>query len=118
MSGRKIVHIEIPAENRDEAGRFFSELFGWKINHLNSMNYSTFDAGGIGGALTEMDGKIFQGNDTLIYVQSDDIDADLKRAIELGGKKLIGKTDIPGIAQYAVVIDPAGNRLGFWKSAR
>jgi len=77
------------------------------------MNYSTFDAGGIRRrADPEMDGKIFQGNDTLIYVQSDDVDANLNAPLSLGGKKLIARPIFPAIAQYAVVeFDPAGNPL-------
>jgi predicted enzyme related to lactoylglutathione lyase len=31
VSNHPIVHIEIPAKKAEEAGKFYGDLFGWKI---------------------------------------------------------------------------------------
>ena len=50
MSSHPIVHIEFSAKDRQEAGKFYSELFGWKVEQMPEMNYATFDDGkGLGG---------------------------------------------------------------------
>jgi uncharacterized protein len=116
--GRAIVHIEIPAENREELARFYAEMFGWKFTHLSGMNYTMFETGNIGGGMPEIDGKMYQGDDVLVYVSSDDIDADLKQAVALGGKKVMGKTEIPGYGQFAIFTDPTGSRIALWKSSK
>jgi predicted enzyme related to lactoylglutathione lyase len=54
----------------------------------------------------------------VIYVSSEDIDADLKRAIELGATKVLGKSEIAGWGQYAIFREPAGSRIALWKSAK
>lgn len=115
---RTITHIEIPAENREELARFYVEMFGWKVTHLPNMNYSMIETGNTSGGMPEIDGKMYQGDDVLVYVSSDDIDADLKQAVALGGKKVMGKTEIAGYGQYAIFTDPTGSRIALWKSAK
>lgn len=50
----------------------------------------------------------------LVYVGSDDIDGDLRKAEQLGGKILVPKTEIPNTGWFGVFEDPAGNRLGLF----
>ena len=45
MSKRNVVHVEIPAENVKAAGKFYQELFGWKISHDDALNYGMWEAG-------------------------------------------------------------------------
>jgi predicted enzyme related to lactoylglutathione lyase len=40
MSKRNIVHVEIPAVNVEGAGKFYQDLFGWKIQPVPEMNYT------------------------------------------------------------------------------
>jgi hypothetical protein len=53
MPNHPIVHVEISANDRESAGKFYSELFGWKIQQMPEMDYATFDYGveGVGGGL-------------------------------------------------------------------
>lgn len=43
------------------------------------------------------------------YVEVDDIEAFLHKAVELGGKELTAKTAIPTIGWYGKFSDPDGN---------
>ena len=117
MSKRNIVHVEIPAANVEGAGGFYQDLFGWKISHMPEMNYSMWEAGNgdqYGGLPQVSDDN--PAGQVLIYIASDDIEADLKKVEKLGGKVLHQKTEIPGMGWFGVFQDPTGNTLGLYTS--
>lgn len=117
MSKRNIVHVEIPAANVEGAGKFYHDLFGWKIQPMPEMNYTMWEAG---------DGDEYGGfpqvsadnpaGQVLVYIASDDIEADLKRVEKLGGKALHAKTEIPGTGWFGIFQDPTGNVLALYTS--
>ncbi|MBL8063320.1 MAG: VOC family protein [Anaerolineales bacterium] len=115
MSKRNIVHVEIPAANVDAAGQFYQELFGWKIQPMPEMNYTMFEAGDGDeyGGFTEVSPENPVGQ-VLIYIASDDIDEDLERVSELGGKVLHEKAEIPGNGWFGIFQDPTGNVLALY----
>ena len=116
MSKRNIVHVEIPAVNLEGAGKFYESLFGWKISHMPEMNYTMWEAGdGSGGGFPEVSADNPAGQ-VLVYIDSDDIEADLKMVEKLGGKVLHQKTEIPGMGWFGVFKDPTGNVLGLYTS--
>jgi len=117
MSKRNIVHVEIPAANVEGAGGFYQDLFGWKISHMPEMNYSMWEAGNgdqYGGLPQVSDDN--PAGQVLIYIASDDIEADLKKVEKLGGKVLHQKTEIPGMGWFGIFQDPTGNTLGLYTS--
>ena len=117
MSKRNIVHVEIPAANVEGAGKFYESLFGWKISHMPEMNYSMWEAGNgdqYGGLPQVSDDN--PAGQVLIYIASDDIEADLKKVEKLGGKVLHQKTEIPGMGWFGIFQDPTGNTLGLYTS--
>lgn len=116
MTKRNIVHIEIPTANRKASGEFYEKLFGWHITHNEEMNYSMWDAhDGPGGGFSplEMGTKV---GEVLIHVNSDDITADLKKAVALGGSLVREKEEIPGIGWWGVFKDPTGNSIALFTS--
>ena len=46
------------------------------------------------------------------YVQVDDIEASLKRAVELGATVIVPVTTIPKTVTFALFADPQGNCIG------
>ena len=116
MSKRNIVHVEIPAANVEGAGKFYADLFGWKLQHMPEMNYTMFEAGdGSGGGIPQVSEENPAGQ-VLIYIDSDDIDTDLKNVQKLGGKVIHQKAEIPGMGWFGVFQDPTGNVLGLYTS--
>lgn len=113
MGKRSIVHFEIPAEDRKAASKFYGELFGWSFQHLDEMNYTTFDTGNVGGGLNPL-GDMVKPGDLVIYIESEDIEADLKKIEDLGGKTILPKTEIPGIGWFAFFANPTGNQLALY----
>ena len=118
MSRHQIVHVEIPAEDQAASGKFYSELFGWKIQAFPELDYAMFDAeGGPGGGFPKVDGQIVTPGSVMVYVGTDDIEASLARAESLGGSTVVPKTEIPGQGWFAIFSDPIGNRLALYTNA-
>ena len=116
MSKRNIVHVEIPAANVEAAGKFYQELLGWKIQHDAALNYSMWEAGdGSGGGFPEVSEDAPAGK-VLVYIDSDDIEADLKKVEQLGGTLVQPKSEIPNMGWFAMFKDPTGNVLGLYTS--
>jgi predicted enzyme related to lactoylglutathione lyase len=115
MGERAVVHIEIPAKNRLAAGKFYQDMFGWEYTHTDEpMPYTSFRAPNTGGGFPELDNG-YQPGAVLIYVSSEDIEADLKKAESLGGKVVGPKMEIPGVGWMGVFTDPTGNKIALWK---
>ena len=118
MTKRNVVHIEIPAADPIKAGKFYEQLFGWKIETDTNMNYTMWEPGQApGGGFSPLDETTKPGN-VLIHVDSTDIDADLKKAETLGGKIVRAKTEIPGIGWWGVFKDPTGNNIAVFTSLK
>jgi len=49
MSKRNIVHVEVPAANVQAAGKFYQELFNWKLQQVPEMNYTMDDSLALSG---------------------------------------------------------------------
>ncbi len=115
MSRRRILHIEIPANTPPDAAKFYSEIFGWETTVTQPYDYTTFKSGSIGGAFPRI-GEYYQANDVLVYIESDDVDADIAKIKAMGGQQVGEKFEIPGEGCQIRFIDPSGNHLALWQS--
>jgi uncharacterized protein len=115
MTNRSIVHIEIPARGRADLAKFYAEMFGWEIQPMDDrgVNYTVWKSGSNRGGFPDVDDEN-QPGDIILYIDSDDIEADLKIIETKGGKALQGKTEIPGVGWYALFADPTGNRMALY----
>lgn len=117
MSKRNIIHVEIPAADQAAAGKFYQELFGWKMTAIPEMNYTMWestDAASSGGfpSVSE-ENPVGQ---VTVYIDSEDIEADLKKVEKLGGKVIHPKAEVPGFGWYGLFKDPTGNVLAVYTS--
>jgi predicted enzyme related to lactoylglutathione lyase len=117
MAVQPIVHVEIPASDPKASSEFYNKVFGWEITHAEQFNYYMFRAGnGPGGGWISTSGEhAAQPGQLLVYLDSDDIDADLARIEQSGGTVVEPKMEIPGQGWLAVWTDPSGNRLGLFQ---
>ena len=67
------------------------------------------DPVGIDGGITGTDGD---PNMVTFYVQVDDIDASLQKAVDLGATVIVPVTTIPKSVTFALFADPQGNCIG------
>lgn len=116
VSKRNVVHIEIPAADVPAAGEFYRQLFGWKMQHVADFDYTMWEDGsGYGGGFNKVSEENPVGQ-VLVYIDSDDIDADLRQVEQLGGTVVRAKTEIPGTGWYGLFKDPTGNVLALYTS--
>lgn len=111
--GKPVVHWEINARNPSSLHKFYADLFGWKIDANNPINYGMVETGspGINGGIGPADGEGY----ITFYVQVEDLQAYLEKAERLGGKVVVPPTEVPGMVTYAMFTDPEGFRIGLVK---
>lgn len=116
MAQRNIVHIEFSTRDPKESAKFYGELFGWKMETDDKLEYTQWDPGTPpGGGFSPISQGATAG-EVLVYVASEDIEADLKKAAELGAAVIVQKTEIPGIGWWGVFKDPSGNSCALYTS--
>lgn len=116
MSKRNVVHIEIPAEEVQSAAKFYETLFGWKMQTASEFDYTMWEDGsGYGGGFNKLSDENPVGQ-VLVYIDSDDIEADLQQVEKLGGAIVRPKTEIPGTGWFGLFKDPTGNTLALYTS--
>ena len=114
-----VVHWEISSKNVKPLQDFYANLFGWLINTDNPIQYGMVDT----GVKLGINGGIFQGNEkeppgVVIYMQVEDIQAYLDKAVSLGGKVILPVTEIPNMVTIARFADIEGNVMGLVKGAQ
>jgi uncharacterized protein len=115
--GNPVVHFEIMGSG-DANGlqQFYAQLFEWKIDTNNPMDYGIVDTGAGEGSLAGGIGKSSDGSKALtIYVSVPDLQAALDKAESLGGKTLMPPTELGPVA-IAQFEDPEGNVVGLTRA--
>jgi uncharacterized protein len=111
----KVVWFEVTGKDGEKLQSFYSDLFGWKIDASNPMNYGTVSESesGIGGGIGKADNG--SGHVTF-YMGVDDPQAYLDKAEKLGGKTVVPVTEIPNMVTFALIADPEGHVVGVVKN--
>jgi predicted enzyme related to lactoylglutathione lyase len=121
--GHAVVHFEIIGKDSETLQRYYSELFGWNVDGNNPLNYGVVQRAGntnpegigIGGGI----GPAFEGSNghVTFYVEVPDVDAALAKAAELGGTRVFGPDEVPGmnlvLGQFT---DPEGHLIGLMQA--
>jgi predicted enzyme related to lactoylglutathione lyase len=112
---RKVVHLELYADDRPATAKFYAELFGWGLRDFPDMGYTTLATGseetgvGIGTRSAESPAG------PVLYIESVDLQADLQAIVAQGGKAVDEPMEIPGVGTIAFFKDPAGNLMALGK---
>jgi len=116
MNSHSIVHVELAAKDRKALGQFYSKVFGWELQHVDEMNYTTFKAGDcVGGGFNPVTNENPAGTVT-VYIDTDDVTASLKAVEQAGGTILVKETEIPNTGWFGMFRDPQGNMVGVYKA--
>lgn len=112
-----VLWFEVVGKDGETLRKFYSDLFGWKIEGATGdMDYGLVTAtnGGIGGGVGEsQDGG---AGHVTFFVEVDDPQAYLSKAEKLGGKTLVPPTEIPSYnLTFAYFLDPQGHVIGLSK---
>lgn len=117
--GTSVIHWEINARNARDLQRFYSRLFGWKVDTNNALGYGMMVPSaneGIAGGIGQADPAIPAPSVTF-YVGVDDPQKYLDRMKALGGRIVVPVTNIPNAVTFALFADPEGNVIGLLRSA-
>jgi predicted enzyme related to lactoylglutathione lyase len=126
-----IVHFEIPADDLERSRKFYTDLFGWKIEKWPGTD------GGDGGSSSNMEYLMItttdeKGNKALIgggmnkrqkpheqitnFIDVKSVDEYSSKIEKLGGKVVVPKMAVPGMGYFAVCHDTENNSFGIWVS--
>jgi predicted enzyme related to lactoylglutathione lyase len=113
--GAPVVWFEFGGRNGQALQQFYSELFEWKIDANNPLEYGTVDtnAGGAGvpGGVWAAGDKpgAELGDYVTVFVAVPDIDDAVARGERLGAKAIVAKWEIPEGPTVAYLRDPEGH---------
>lgn len=115
----KVIHWEIGGRDGSKMNEFYSNLFDWKIEHVPQMNYymCCTGEGNVGGGFFQIDESKGMKPYLTIYVEVDDLQAYLDKAVKLGAKVLMPPMEIsPEIGSCALIMDLDMNVIGLFKT--
>jgi uncharacterized protein len=109
MSG-KIAHFEINGSDERALGGFYSQVFGWQVQHNPEYQYGLVSTGDgqVGGGI----GRAADGSAPVIYIEVDRLEDALATIASKGGSTVVEPTVVPGFVRFAQFKDPAGNVIG------
>ncbi len=122
----KVVHFEIPFDDQKRAEKFYSHVFGWKLNPMPEMKYTIVhtvalddkmmpkESGAINGGMYKRDDKSAQT--PVIVINVANLDEKLKQIVNAGGKLFMSKHAVGDMGWYAQVKDTEGNIIGVWET--
>lgn len=120
--GQPVVHFEVIGRDGPALQSFYSELFEWKIDADNPLNYgmvpreaeASVAGGGIGGGIGQAP-EGYAGHVTF-YVEVPDVEASLATAASLGGTRMMGPEVIMEGLEIGMFADPEGHTIGLVKA--
>ncbi len=119
MKHNPFAWIEIPVNDMTRAVLFYETVFQIKLHQVDfgGLQMAWFpnvgnDVPGATGTLIKHESYIPSEQGTLVYFYSENVQNELDRLIEAGGKLIQPKTQIsPEHGYMAVFKDPEGNRI-------
>ena len=120
----KVVHFEIPVDDRERAAEFYRTVFDWDVVHIPEMQYTTVgtvetdddqmpkEAGAINGGLMDRSDRT---PNPVITIDVAEIDDALKKVEASGGSVVTPKTPIPSMGAFAYFKDSEGNTMGLFQ---
>ncbi|MCE9579563.1 MAG: hypothetical protein K8W52_40960 [Deltaproteobacteria bacterium] len=111
---RDVFQIEIRTRDLGQSVGFYKRVFDWKI-YKAAEDYALVDTGAmpVVGLLQTTDPRFPIGVANNLLVE--DCEQDAARAIALGGRISVAKSEVPGSGLYIGVVDPWGNELYLWQ---
>jgi len=121
-----IVHFEIPANDIEKIKKFYMNLFGWTMNKcpgptvyylvgtvpVNEETMMPIRTGVNGGLYDRKDSSMPEMAKPTNYISVESVEEYSKKVVDLGGKIVVPKMEIPGLGWWALALDPEGNHFG------
>ena len=120
-----VVHFEIPADDVKRAQKFYSSVFGWKINSMPDMGYAILGTtevdknqmptkpGAINGGMLKRQPPV---KSVVITINVMSIDDAAKKIVKQAGKIIGKKSKVGDMGYSAYFKDTEGNVIGLWQN--
>lgn len=125
MVDHTIVHFEIPADDVERLRKFYTELFGWKIERMpGPMEYYNIETvpvdergnlvrPGVNGGMMKRE---YPEQRPVNYIAVESVDAYSEKIEAMGGKIVVPKQEVPGIGWWVLALDLEGNTFAIFES--
>ncbi len=113
-----VTHFEIVGEDAQALQSFYKEAFGWEVvpaGPAYAMVHPQAGTGIDGGIGSAPEGG--GASRVTVYIEVDDLEAELGKIERLGGRSVMGPRDVPGGPSIALFSDPEGHVVGLTKAA-
>jgi predicted enzyme related to lactoylglutathione lyase len=115
MARHSLTHFEWSSTDLERTRRLLEGLFEWDIEPWGE-NYLVFRTPeGPSGGIMKVD-EVSSGESPYIYIEVDEIEPYLNKAVELGAQVDVPETEIPKVGWYAHIKDDDGNIFGIFKN--
>ncbi|OGG61836.1 glyoxalase [Candidatus Kaiserbacteria bacterium RIFCSPHIGHO2_02_FULL_49_34] len=126
----KVVHFEIPSDDRGRVKKFYGEVFGWDIADMPyngdevyttattspvDENWMHKEKGAINGALVDRNDTV---STPIVTIEVESIDEHIKKIEAAGGTVVTPKGAVEGMGFYAYFKDSEGNVMGLWENLK
>ena len=117
----KPVWTDLATINPEGARKFYSAVFGWKVEVNPDPQYGGYaiatnggkDVAGIGPKQMEQ-----QPSAWTVYIGTSDAAETAKQAVAAGGKIIAPVMEVGDQGHMAIIQDPSGAHLGLWQAAK
>jgi uncharacterized protein len=123
----RVVHFEIHADDTDRAERFYTEVFGWRVEQFDGpVDHRLLKTGdrppGIDGAIVPRRGGALDGSRVVsafvCTVEVDDVAKTEEGVLAAGGEHVVERQNVEGVGELAYFKDTEGNIFGVMRPAR
>ena len=108
-----VVQFQILSKAPDETARFYSHLFGWRVNADNPLGYREINTGageGIHGGIWPAPPQA--PNFVQLFIAVDNVRTFTEKAQSAGATMIIPPTSLPDGGEMAILHDPQGMSFG------
>lgn len=124
----RVCHFEVPYADKDRVSKFYQDVFGWHIQHMEEMPYSFAittetdetmmpkQPGGINGGLYQRPQEGEPASSTpVIVIEVESTEQRIKDVEAAGGSNVFGPHQVGDMGIYAQVKDSEDNIIGLWQ---
>ncbi len=117
-----ICYVELATNNTETAKKFYSDLFGWKVNNEDMGAMGVYTQFLLKDKITAAMYKLMPEQESQgvpphwdTYFAVEDCDATTNLAADIGGKIVAGPMDVADYGRLSVLADPAGAVFCIWQ---
>lgn len=111
------VHVELQTQDMEKSKKFYTGMFGWKLEEMpGGGGYTLINVGeGTGGGMMQVPELPSRWTP---YILVDDAKASTKKAKSLGATVVKDVTEVPDMGWFSIIIDPTGAVFGLWQAKK